>query len=146
MYVNKNDNDLQKSSQGREMVDVIREYTEYSTIQGLIYLSLPKQTQGGKFFWSAVILGMLILGSYWSVEAYQVNKNSTCLFKLTTCQGGIFFICYHFISSLHIAWDIFSRQTIFSTLRPSIAILFLFSLLWVPEFAHDNELMATPNL
>ena len=101
--VNKNDNDLQKSSQGREMVDVIREYTEYSTIQGLIYLSLPKQTQGGKIFWSAVILGMLILGSYWSVEAYQVNKTSTCLFKLTTCQGGIFFICYHFISSLHIA-------------------------------------------
>ena len=65
--------DFQKSSKGREMFSVIREYTEYSTIQGLIYLSLPKQTQAGKLFWSAVIVGMLILGSYWSIEAYQVK-------------------------------------------------------------------------
>ena len=66
--------DFQKSSKGREMFSVIREYTEYSTIQGLIYLSLPKQTQAGRLFWSAVIAGMLILGSYWSIEAYQVKS------------------------------------------------------------------------
>ena len=69
--------DKQKSSlekppsQGKEMYNTIKDYSEYSTIQGVVYIFQSNQTQFGKVFWSMVIIAMLALGTYWSVCAYQ---------------------------------------------------------------------------
>jgi hypothetical protein len=69
--------DKQKSSlekppsQGKEMYNTFKDYSEYSTIQGVVYIFQSNQTQFGKVFWSMVIIAMLALGTYWSVCAYQ---------------------------------------------------------------------------
>jgi len=69
--------DKQKSSlekppsQGKEMYNTIKDYSEYSTIQGVVYIFQSNQSQFGKVFWSMVIIAMLALGTYWSVCAYQ---------------------------------------------------------------------------
>ena len=59
------------TSPGKEMYNIIQDYSEYSTIQGVIYIFQRNQTQIGKVFWSLVIIAMLALGTYWSVCAYQ---------------------------------------------------------------------------
>ena len=46
--------------------DIIHDYSEYSTIQGLIYIFFAYQTLFGKIFWSLVILRMIFIYSYFS--------------------------------------------------------------------------------
>ena len=58
-------------SQGKEMYNIIQDYSESSTIQGVVYIFQKNQTLYGKVFWLLVILGMLSLGTLWSVWAYQ---------------------------------------------------------------------------
>jgi hypothetical protein len=50
---------------GKEMVEVVEEYSEYSTIQGIIYIFQAKQSMAGKMFWSFVIIAMIWLGTSW---------------------------------------------------------------------------------
>jgi hypothetical protein len=59
-------------------------YTEYSTIQGLIYIFFPYQTIFGKVFWTITILLMLALGFYWCYEAYQGWVGQPVLTTITT--------------------------------------------------------------
>ena len=65
--------DRKKPSKGRAMFDLVSQYSEYSTIQGVIYIFQSHQSQIGKLFWLLVIISMLILGTYWSIGAYQVG-------------------------------------------------------------------------
>lgn len=58
-------------SQGKEMYNIIQDYSESSTIQGVVYIFQKNQTLHGKVFWLLVIIGMLSLGTLWSVWAYQ---------------------------------------------------------------------------
>ena len=51
--------------------DIFLDYTEYSTIQGLIYIFFSYQTTLGKSFWSIILILMFMLGCYWCTEAYQ---------------------------------------------------------------------------
>ena len=46
--------------------DIVQDYSEYSTIQGIIYIFFSHQTTFGRFFWILVVIAMLILGSYWT--------------------------------------------------------------------------------
>jgi hypothetical protein len=46
--------------------DIIKEYSEYSTIQGIVYIFFDYQTLFGKLFWILVVICMLILGGYWT--------------------------------------------------------------------------------
>ena len=73
-----------KPSQGKEMYNIIQDYSEYSTIQGVIYIFQRNQTQLGKVFWSLVIIVMLVLGTYWSVCAYQDWLNSPVMTTIKT--------------------------------------------------------------
>jgi hypothetical protein len=91
-------------SQGAKIYSIIQEYSEYSTIQGVLYIFQINQSQVGRIFWSFVILAMLLLGTYWSVVAYsnwQDNpvlttvKNSALPIKeiefpaVTICSQGL---------------------------------------------------------
>ena len=72
---------FEKSSQtnrnmGKETYNIIQEYSEYSTIQGIVYIFQRSQTTFGKIFWNIVVVLMLILGTYWSVEAYNNWENN----------------------------------------------------------------------
>ena len=75
------DNIFDKSSRknrkmGKETYNIIQEYSEYSTIQGIVYIFQRSQTTFGKIFWNIVVVMMLILGTYWSVEAYNSWENN----------------------------------------------------------------------
>ena len=56
---------------GKETYDIVKDYSEYSTIQGIIYIFQTNQTTFGKIFWIAVVASMVLLGTYWSVNAYN---------------------------------------------------------------------------
>ena len=55
----------------KSVYEIIQNYSEYSSIVGLIYIFMPDQTSAGKLFWITVIFLMLVLGMYWSVVIYQ---------------------------------------------------------------------------
>jgi hypothetical protein len=60
------------SLQGKNnLYNIFKDYSEHSTIQGVIYIFQTNQTQVGKVFWSIVTIAMIILGTYWSICAYQ---------------------------------------------------------------------------
>lgn len=59
---------VEKPSRAKELLDIVKDYSEYSTIQGVIYIFQSKQSQVGKVFWTFVVIGMIILGTYWSVQ------------------------------------------------------------------------------
>ena len=60
-----------KSQLKNETYDIVQDYSEYSTIQGVIYIFQKQQTACGKIFWSLVVFLMLALGTYWSFKAFN---------------------------------------------------------------------------
>ena len=85
-------NDLVKEQDIREgekktfksSFDILQDYSEYSTIQGLIYIFFSYQTIFGRIFWIVVVLLMLMLGLYWCIQAYQDWKDKPVLTTITT--------------------------------------------------------------
>ena len=55
---------------------MIQEYSEYSTVAGLLYIFMPDQTRPGKIFWTIFVLSMLVLGAYWSIYLYISWQNT----------------------------------------------------------------------
>lgn len=120
----------------REMFNIVRDYSEYSTIQGVIYLFQSSQTQVGRLFWLLVIISMLALGTYWSVTAYNdwitnpvVTTVKTSALKIkniefpavTICgQGvnddiitaGFFKIFYNYTSKRNISYGMSPIRTV----------------------------------
>ena len=76
-------------SPGKEMYNIVKDYSEYSTIQGVVYIFQTNQTQIGKFFWSLVIIAMLALGTYWSVSAYQDWQDNPVMTTIKTSALSI---------------------------------------------------------
>jgi hypothetical protein len=64
--------------------EILKDYSEYSTIQGLIYIFFSYQTTFGRIFWIVVVLLMLMLGLYWCIQAYQDWKDKPVLTTITT--------------------------------------------------------------
>ena len=52
-------------------ISIIKDYSGYSTIQGIVYIFQDNQTTFGKIFWSLVVFLMILLGCYWSYLAYD---------------------------------------------------------------------------
>ena len=67
-----------------EVNDILTDYSEYSTIQGLVYIFQTKQSHAGRIFWTLIVTSMLFLAIYWSVTAYSDWQNSPVLTTLTT--------------------------------------------------------------
>jgi len=51
----------------------VKEYSEYSTIAGFVYIFMDGQTIFGKLFWASTIVSMISLGMYWISVIYLVN-------------------------------------------------------------------------
>ena len=63
--------------------DIFKENFENLTIQGLA-LIFSKRTFFTKFFWSIVVLIMLVLGIYWSIYIYNGWYDQQVLTTITT--------------------------------------------------------------
>ena len=59
---------MKKNSQ---TLKIAQEYSEYSYIAGLVYISMKGQSNIGKCFWVSVILTMIGLSLYWSISIYE---------------------------------------------------------------------------
>ena len=66
------------------MLATIKNYSEISSIQGIVYIFASNQSLAGRFFWTSVVSLMLILGTYWSIVAYNEWEESPVLTTLTT--------------------------------------------------------------
>ena len=65
--------------------EIIVDYSEYSTIQGLIYIFFSYQTVFGQIFWILVVTLMFLLGVYWCYQAYDDwQTNPTLTTVITT--------------------------------------------------------------
>ena len=74
-------------NKSKEMFQIIKDYSEYSSIQGLIYIFMSQQTGVGRLFWILIVILMLMLGTYWSSNAYDSWQNDPVL---TTVKSTAF--------------------------------------------------------
>ena len=51
-------------------IDIVRGYSEFSTVAGFVYIFMRDQTTFGKIFWTTVVILMLTLGAYWTTSIY----------------------------------------------------------------------------
>ena len=68
----------------KKLLDTIRSYSEYSTIQGIIYIFQSNQSLAGKIFWIFIVSLFLYLGVIFSQSAFTSWKNSPVLTTLTS--------------------------------------------------------------
>ena len=66
------------------MMKALKDYSEISSIQGLVYIFMAHQSLLGRLFWTSVVVGMTGLGIYWSVQAYAEWEESPVLTTLST--------------------------------------------------------------
>jgi len=64
----KEDHDAINKRRFNSSYEIIQDFSDYASIQGIIYIFFTYQTWFGKLFWLLVILLMLGLGIYWIVE------------------------------------------------------------------------------
>jgi len=68
----------------KDMMRHLADYSEYSTIQGLVYIFQRRQTWFGRIFWIIIVLVMLSLGICTSIDAYNAWQQSPILTTLTS--------------------------------------------------------------
>ena len=74
--------------------EIFQDYTEYATIQGLIYIFFSYQSIFGKIFWSLTILLMVMLGLYWCTMAYLDWEQQPVLTTVTTTAFPVKLVSY----------------------------------------------------
>ena len=67
-----------------DLSNMVHEYSEYSTVAGILYIFMPDQNVAGKMFWILVILFMLGLSTYWSIWLYNDWEDSPVITSATT--------------------------------------------------------------
>ena len=78
-----------ESSSFKSNADILKDYAENATIQGLIYIFFPNQTHFGKLFWAVVVLLLLALGFYWCVTVYLNWTANPVLTTITTTAYSV---------------------------------------------------------
>jgi len=73
-----------KDDHPSKIYDMIKEYSEYSTVQGIIYIFMTKYGIIGKTFWTLVVLAVSVLAIYWSLKAYKDWQESLVLTTVNT--------------------------------------------------------------
>ena len=74
------------------MLKVLEDFSEYSTIQGLVYIFQRRQTLVGRIFWIFVVLVMLSLGISTSIDSYNAWQRSPVLTTLTSAALPVRYI------------------------------------------------------
>jgi hypothetical protein len=73
-----NEKDLPRETQvSNEMLEIIAEYSTYSTLAGLVYVFKEELNRAEKFIWVVIIFVMLALSLYWAWFLYAGEFNST---------------------------------------------------------------------
>ena len=62
----------------------LKEYSEYSTIAGCLYIFMADQRFAGRLFWTILITMMLVLGLYWSIFLYNNWDDNPVTTTVTT--------------------------------------------------------------
>ena len=66
-------------------MDLLREFSEETSIHGVVYIFNRSRSGIEKIFWTIVVTLMLLLGSYWSLQAYgEWEKTPVLTTVLTT--------------------------------------------------------------
>ncbi len=89
MEEKRDDEDEDEKKTFNSSYEIIVDYSEYSTIQGFIYIFFSYQTLFGRIFWIIVILAMLILGLYWCIKAYLDWQEKPVLTTITTTAYSV---------------------------------------------------------
>jgi hypothetical protein len=120
------------TSKRKELYNMVQEYSEYSTVAGILYIFMPQQTNAGKLFWVLVVVSMLALSIYWSVVLYFQWEGQTVITTVLTaalpvnqikfpavtiCSQG--FNYNTFMASLFLLYNDFSKNK--TTPRPGTA-------------------------
>jgi hypothetical protein len=63
--------DDEEEKEKLNFADEVRDYSEYSTIAGLIYIFMEGQTTFGKAYWTTTVVAMIALGAYWTGVIYS---------------------------------------------------------------------------
>jgi hypothetical protein len=71
------------------VVQKLKTYSEYSTIQGLGYIVYSKQTLLGKTFWIFAFLFMLSIGVFWSVQMFTDWRSNQVLTTIKTTARSV---------------------------------------------------------
>jgi len=116
--------DFKSSSLKIRIYDMIQQYSECSTVAGIIYIFMPNQTTVTKIFWILVVVGMVTLGTscsallyfQWDKEPVTTNVLTTALPvnqiefpAVTICSQG--FNYNTLIASLFLLYDDFAKNS-----------------------------------
>ena len=66
------------------MMETLKNYSEISTIQGIVYIFQSGQSVAGRLFWILVVVLMMSLAIFWSLQAYWEWQDSPVLTTLKT--------------------------------------------------------------
>ena len=83
------DHDAIKKRRFNSSYEIIQDFSDYASIQGIIYIFFSYQTIFGKMFWFLVIVAMLCLGIYWIVQAYVSWQDKPVLTSITTTAYSV---------------------------------------------------------
>ena len=86
-----------KKPKAGELYNVLKDYSEYSSLPGLVYIFKSELYWAGRVFWFVVIVSMLCLGFYWSWYLYAGDNFVIFhIFLKKTLQGLIYYPLHYF--------------------------------------------------
>lgn len=60
--------------ESNEMLEIIADYSTFSTLAGLVYVFKKELNRAEKVFWALIIFAMLTLSIYWAWHLYAGKK------------------------------------------------------------------------
>jgi hypothetical protein len=83
------DHDAAKKRRFNSSYEIVQDFSDYASIQGIVYIFFSYQTVVGRIFWMLVIILMLSLGIYWIMEAYTSWQDKPVLTSITTTAYSV---------------------------------------------------------
>ena len=65
-------------------LEIIKDFSEETSIHGIVHIFQTGQSRLGILIWIAVVLLMIWLGSFWSIQSYSDWANSPVLTTVKT--------------------------------------------------------------
>ena len=81
--------DAMKKRRFNSSYEIVQDFSDYASIQGLVYIFFAYQTIFGRIFWFVVVALMLGLGVYWIIQAYINWQDRPVLTSITTTAYSV---------------------------------------------------------